>query len=175
MAERIFQQELELGARHVGFHVVSIPDAGRGAAPRVYDLGLLRRSLYFAVELKEVAGKAYSWNINHLRPHQEENLLAAEREGATGLVICNFAVQLSPKNQLRLGCETIRRAFAVRIWALLAEREQCRRSFDYDWWLENGAELEPISGLTTNEGRPLRAWDPSAILGDVRIGAGPWD
>ena len=164
MAERIFQQELERGARHAGWHVVSIPDAGKGAAPRVYDLGLLCDGEYFAVELKEVAGKMYSWNINTLRPHQEENLLSAESRGGTGLVICNFAIQLSAKNQKRFGVETVKRAFAVRIWSLLAERDECRRSFDLDWWIENGTELEPITGLTTSEGKPLKAWSPNPIL-----------
>lgn len=171
MAERIFQQELERGARHVGWHVVSIPDAGKGAAPRVYDLGLLRQNApYFAVELKEVSGSSFSWNISHLRPHQEENLLAAEREGGIGLVICNFAIRLSAKKQKQMGFEAIRRAFAVRIGRLLEEREKnCRTSFDYHWWVENGCEMITIEGLTTNEGKALRAWDPSNILADDRI------
>lgn len=172
MAERVFQQELIRGAYLAGFHPVPIPDPGKAArfgVKKVYDLGLLYNCIYFAVELKEVAGTAWSWSIKDLQPHQEENLLDAERKGGLGLVICNFAIRLSKAKVKKLGYETIKRAFAVRIDTVLTERsENCRTSLDFYWWSHNGCEMIPGTMLDA-EGNTLKTWDPSNILADDRI------
>lgn len=168
MAERIFQQEFTRGAEHAGFHPVPIPDPGKSdrfGVKKVYDLGLLRDGTYAAVELKEVAGKNYSWRLAHLQPHQEANLAHAMSKGGLGLVVVNFAIRLSARNAKRWGCETIQRAFGTTLTRIRNCRTvDCLSTLDLDWWIEFAVELPAIHGLKTDEGNPLRAWDPSPLF-----------
>lgn len=167
MAERVFQQELIRGGYAHGWHVVPIPDPGKSdrfGVKKVYDLGLLWCSTFYATELKEVAGATFSWSIKSLAPHQEDNLLAAAQNGGVPVVVCNFAIRLSKRNAKRLGCETVKEAHAVRLERILHARDhECRTSLDLDWWRENAVQLEPIAGILNDNGEELRAWSPHRI------------
>ena len=137
--ERDFQSELIRGSRARGFHVVPIPDSGGPfGGKKVYDLGIGRDSVFYAVELKWESGNAMSFS--KLEAHQRKNLTDAREKGFIPLVICQFERwDRTPAGRRRC---LAREVHSVALETLLrASHELRRKSVPLDWWQRMGTEL----------------------------------
>lgn len=155
MTERQFQTELIRGLRYgrLGddtfptYHVAPIPDSGGGerfGTERVYDLGIQKDGVYYAVELKRATT---SLPFKELKTHQRAYLAESAREGGIPLVVCFF----EHTGQLVDNREPYRRSRKTyEGWAvtldlyLWAEGTLPRKSTPLNWWRERGIELLPI-------------------------------
>lgn len=105
-------RKLILESAPVDIHVVDIPDdikralaihpeLGHLAAEKVYDMGMLYKGKYAAIELKNVKD-SLTFNSNKLEPHQVRNLKHSVKCGGLGYCLVRFKTGLSPQAQKRL-------------------------------------------------------------------------
>jgi len=171
MAEKDFQRKLAAGMGLVpGIHyhkIADVPVQAMQAAMRdsgvqlklrspkkPYDCFALHQCLYVAMELKQTRGM--SLPSKAVEDHQEEALLQVEANGGVGLVVVNFQLQLSAKEQKKRGLTEIDVAYAAPISAVVSARDSLSRdSVPLTWWEEHGWPLER-KGATK--------WDPRAML-----------
>lgn len=133
-----------------------------------YDCYCLHYGLFVAMELKQPNGlsiRTQSPNSGDLTPEQEADLLAAEANGGAGLVVVNFLVKLSAREQKkRGGLELIDRTWCQTISRVVEARRECAaNSIPLDWWEKHGVEL-PACKVENNK----HAWDPRPLLSMAR-------
>jgi hypothetical protein len=130
---------------------------------------LTKDGIGYHCELKKVDGKSFGWSFSKLQLHQKDGLLGALKAGAEAWVIVFFQVRLGVKARKKPAwrdLETYEGAHAVTIEQILYARDvQFRTSFSLDDFVCHGVFLPEIvgHGVTTEEGRPLRLWDPTPL------------
>jgi penicillin-binding protein-related factor A (putative recombinase) len=77
------------------------PELGHLAEEKCYDMGMLYKGKYAAIELKNVKD-ALTFNINKLEKHQIKNLKQAVKCGGLGYCLVRFKLGLNPQGQKRL-------------------------------------------------------------------------
>lgn len=103
--------------------LVHHPELGHLAEEKCYDMGILYKGKYAAIELKNIKD-SLTFNINLLEKHQIKNLKDAVRCGGLGYALVRFKTGLSPHAQKRLQTKdhAIDISFAIDIKWLLATK-----------------------------------------------------
>lgn len=171
MAEADFTTELLRGIEALpagrGYKIPDMPHhlakQARFTPRKPFDVGWWFAGETFSLELKQVRS-GLSWPMADLRGDQEEFLTAVEALGCPGLVVVNFRIALSSRQQKLRGVEVIDRAWGVPITCITRARViDARTGLDLAWWEENAVELSRFE-LASVPREQAVCWDPRPLV-----------
>lgn len=107
-----------------------------------YDLGVLYRGVYCAIELKNV-NNSLSFNLDKIETHQLKALRRVVKCGGLGYVLVHFKKGLTKKDRTRLNTEAfaIDIAYICDIMFILKQLKMGNKSLSIEFLIENCESL----------------------------------